>query len=101
MTCAPALLRALTDARFEALRVVHDHDGTARESNCTSLDDGLIYWQSRAWLEKHGLITSVGALVPGRYRLTDAGEMLYNLRVAELAAEHARVQLRLALEAGR
>jgi hypothetical protein len=53
-----ALCRQVTPARRRALEVLAEH-GYARESNNTHVDANgapCIYWQSRAWLSREGLI---------------------------------------------
>ena len=76
---------SVTPGRRKALEVLVKH-GYARESNITGVDGHeipCIYWQSRAWLDKKGLI------VQHRYKrqwiwvLTDAGvELCHELAMA-------------------
>lgn len=73
----------LTPARARALLVVNEAEleGTkATESNATRMGrDGegfFVYWQSRAWLEAQGLITSRGAAGRLELSLTPAGRAL-------------------------
>jgi len=67
---------ALTAARRRGL-LAFGTSGMARESNVTDVDHGLVYWQTRAWLEREGYIewwmhTPDGAF----YRLTASGKLL-------------------------
>lgn len=64
--------RRLTPARVEGLRAF-DAQGVARESNCTDVKRGYVYWQTRAWLEREGLIE---AKPHPFYELTGAGRRL-------------------------
>lgn len=63
----------LTPARLRALLVLAAHDGTARESNSTSIESGLIYWQSLDWLLSEGYAEAVPASIPCQYRITSRG----------------------------
>lgn len=73
----------LTGARLRALQVVAAHNGTARESNSTDLDHGLVYWQSRTWLEEQYLIQAAGP--GGLLRLRQKGRQV--LAEADKAAQ--------------
>ena len=44
--------------------------GKAQRSNRTDIAGGLVYWQTLAWLSRHGLVASTSG---GLYLLTDAG----------------------------
>lgn len=61
----------MTDARYEGLRVLLDHD-RARVSNTTNAKRGHVYWQTADWLVKNGLATYVNVLTRDELRPTRA-----------------------------
>jgi len=70
----PVTVPKLTPAARRALDVVAAHDGTARESNITDPDRGLVYWQSVRRLFDLGLIDyRFGPKLGPTLGLTDAG----------------------------
>lgn len=72
-------------------------NGAARESNRTLVrrgNEGLVYWQTRAWLSREGLIT----LRPGgeRYVTSPAGRA----ELARMLLEPAKIATLLAMYGG-
>ncbi len=86
---AEALVRQLTPARWRAMQVMARADEEAGwtgawRSNSTSLDAGLVYWQSADWLVDAGLATI--DRWGGREVVcwTDLGRWVYRRRLGQL-----------------
>jgi hypothetical protein len=70
MTAQPPF--ELTLARVRGV-LAFGKGGIARESNVTDVKGGLVYWETRAWLERNGYVEHAGH---ANYRLTEAGKRL-------------------------
>lgn len=65
-----------TPARIEGLRCFAVNGGRARESNCTDIERRFVYWQTRAFMSKHGWIRPGHSAEP-IYELTDLGNEVW------------------------